>query len=157
MGLARSELLHQALEVARTFELEGEVVMILHGLGDVSLVRGETAEAAGFYVEALQLERRRDADGSLSCGARRGRRASIRASRWQDAYGEPSRHDRAGAGGTTDPPADAESVRGSVRADRRRSFAAAVVAGQTSHSSRRLDLVLETFGDPLAANAATEP
>ena len=49
-----NELFNQALEIARSAELEGEVVMILHGLGDVCLVRGETAAAADFYVEALR-------------------------------------------------------------------------------------------------------
>ena len=48
-----NELFDQALEIARSAELEGEVVMILHGLGDVCLVRTEAAAAAEFYVEAL--------------------------------------------------------------------------------------------------------
>ena len=49
-----NDLFDQALEIARSAELEGEVVMILHGLGDVCLVRREAAAAADFYVEALR-------------------------------------------------------------------------------------------------------
>jgi hypothetical protein len=48
-----TELFQRALELARAAELDGEMVMTLHGLGDVCLVRGETEAAAGFYVEAL--------------------------------------------------------------------------------------------------------
>jgi predicted ATPase/DNA-binding SARP family transcriptional activator len=49
-----NELYNRALEIARPAELEGEVVMTLHGLGDVCLVRGEAAAAVDFYVEALR-------------------------------------------------------------------------------------------------------
>jgi len=47
-------LFRQALEVARAAELEGETVMTLHGLGDLGLVRGETAAATECYLEALR-------------------------------------------------------------------------------------------------------
>ena len=49
-----NELFDQALKIARSAELEGEVVMILHGLGDVCLIRSEAAAAAEFYLEALR-------------------------------------------------------------------------------------------------------
>ena len=113
-----NDLFDQALEIARSAELEGEVVMILHGLGDVCLVRREAAAAADFYVEALRSSV--DETPTAHCLAGLAAVCSPRsARRVGGAYLGRGRVPSAGARRTAHPPPRQDTVRGGVRADRR--------------------------------------
>jgi predicted ATPase/DNA-binding SARP family transcriptional activator/class 3 adenylate cyclase len=47
------ELCRRGLELARTAGARREVVLVLHSLGDVAVVEGDSPAAAAFYLEAL--------------------------------------------------------------------------------------------------------
>jgi predicted ATPase/DNA-binding SARP family transcriptional activator len=154
-GARASELFHEALEIARSTELEGEVVMALHGLGDVCLVRGETAEAAGFYVEALRASV--DETPTAHCLAGLAAVAALEqhievAGR---VWGAVEAHQRE-MGERLMLPQTQDRYEAAFAQVEEAPFAAAVVAGHEFTIEEATLEALNVFGDPLPTNVAAD-